>query len=89
MHAAINARRDALAALCRRLHVRRLKVFGSATRDADFDLNIPRSYGKPERFKVCRHAWPGACVRAAASRKYTTKAQRSSCCIHGKFFVSL
>ena len=37
MHAAINARRDALAALCRRLHVRRLEVFGSATRDADFD----------------------------------------------------
>lgn len=37
MHTAISARRDALAALCRRFHVRRLEVFGSATSDADFD----------------------------------------------------
>jgi predicted nucleotidyltransferase len=37
MHAAVTSKRDALAELCRRFHVRRLEVFGSATRDQDFD----------------------------------------------------
>jgi len=33
----IDAKRDEIAALCRRYHVRRLEVFGSAARGADFD----------------------------------------------------
>ena len=37
MHAAVGSKRDALAELCRQFHVRRLEVFGSAARDADFD----------------------------------------------------
>ncbi len=31
------SRRDAIGALCRRFHVRRLDVFGSAAREEDFD----------------------------------------------------
>jgi predicted nucleotidyltransferase len=37
MIAAIASHRDELAELCRRFHVRRLDVFGSAARAADFD----------------------------------------------------
>ncbi len=37
MHAAVTAKLDALAELCRRFHVRRLEVFGSAARGGDFD----------------------------------------------------
>ena len=37
MHAAVSSKRDALAELCRRFHVRRLEVFGSAARGTDFD----------------------------------------------------
>jgi len=37
MHAAIEEKRQALAALCRRFGVQRLDVFGSAARGADFD----------------------------------------------------
>ena len=37
MHALVSAKRDAIAELCRRFHVRRLEVFGSAARGADFD----------------------------------------------------
>jgi hypothetical protein len=37
MIAAIASHREELAALCRRFHVRRLDVFGSAARAADFD----------------------------------------------------
>jgi predicted nucleotidyltransferase len=37
MHAAVTSKREALAELCRCFHVRRLEVFGSATRDQDFD----------------------------------------------------
>ena len=37
MHAAVSSKRDALAELCRRFHVRRLEVFGSAARSEDFD----------------------------------------------------
>lgn len=37
MHAAVSARRAAIAELCRRFHVRRLDVFGSAARGTDFD----------------------------------------------------
>ena len=37
MHAAISTRSDAIAKLCRRYHVWRLDIFGSATRDQDFD----------------------------------------------------
>ncbi len=37
MHAAVSSKREALAELCRRFHVRRLEVFGSATREQDFD----------------------------------------------------
>ena len=37
MHAAVSSKREALAEICRRFHVRRLEVFGSATRDQDFD----------------------------------------------------
>jgi len=37
MHVAVSSKREALAELCRRFHVRRLEVFGSAARGADFD----------------------------------------------------
>jgi uncharacterized protein len=37
MHAAVSAKRDTLADLCQRFHVRRLEVFGSAARAVDFD----------------------------------------------------
>ena len=37
MQATVSTRLDALAELCRRFHVRRLEVFGSAARGADFD----------------------------------------------------
>jgi uncharacterized protein len=37
MHAAVSTKRDTLADLCRRFHVRRLEVFGSAARVVDFD----------------------------------------------------
>ncbi|HME23307.1 MAG TPA: nucleotidyltransferase domain-containing protein [Acetobacteraceae bacterium] len=37
MHAAVSAKRDSIAELCRRFHVRRLEVFGSAARAEDFD----------------------------------------------------
>jgi predicted nucleotidyltransferase len=37
MHPAVSSKRDALADLCRRFHVQRLEVFGSAARGADFD----------------------------------------------------
>ncbi|MYE02031.1 MAG: DNA polymerase III subunit beta [Alphaproteobacteria bacterium] len=37
MHAAIADKREELAALCRRYHVARLEVFGSAARGEDFD----------------------------------------------------
>ncbi len=37
MHAVVSSRLDALAELCRRFHVRRLEVFGSAARGDDFD----------------------------------------------------
>jgi len=37
MHAAVSSKRDALAELSRRFHVRRLEVFGSAARGEDFD----------------------------------------------------
>lgn len=37
MHADIEARREALSALCRRFAVTRLEVFGSAARGGDFD----------------------------------------------------
>jgi uncharacterized protein len=37
MHAAVSAKRDILAELCRRFRIRRLEVFGSAARGADFD----------------------------------------------------
>lgn len=33
----ISLRREDLAALCRRFHVRRLEIFGSAARGVDFD----------------------------------------------------
>jgi predicted nucleotidyltransferase len=33
----IEAHRDEIAELCRRFHIRRLEVFGSAAREADFD----------------------------------------------------
>ena len=33
----IGARRDEIAELCRRFHIRRLEVFGSAARETDFD----------------------------------------------------
>lgn len=36
MHASIAQARDALAALCRRHHIARLEVFGSAARGSDF-----------------------------------------------------
>jgi len=37
MHIAVSTKRDTLAGLCQRFHVRRLEVFGSAARGADFD----------------------------------------------------
>ncbi len=37
MHAAVLTKRDTVADLCRRFHVRRLDVFGSAARGEDFD----------------------------------------------------
>ena len=37
MHALVSARRDAIAVLYPRFHVRRLEVFGSAARGVDFD----------------------------------------------------
>ena len=37
MHTAVSSKRDALADLCRRFHIRRLEVFGSAARGTDFD----------------------------------------------------
>lgn len=37
MHAAILARREDIAVLCRRFGVSRLEVFGSAARASDFD----------------------------------------------------
>ncbi len=44
MHAVIEARREPIKALCRRFHVRRLDVFGSAVREEgnprDIDLLV-------------------------------------------------
>jgi predicted nucleotidyltransferase len=40
MHAAVSTKRDTLADLCRRFHVRRLEVFGSAARGVDFDAQL-------------------------------------------------
>jgi len=37
MHPLITAQRSAIAEVCRRYQVRRLEVFGSAARGADFD----------------------------------------------------
>jgi len=37
MHPAVSSKREALAELCRRYHVKRLEVFGSAARGTDFD----------------------------------------------------
>jgi uncharacterized protein len=37
MHSAILDKRNTLAEVCRRFHVRRLEVFGSAARGDDFD----------------------------------------------------
>ena len=37
MHAAVGDKRETLAELCWRFHVRRLEVFGSAARGKDFD----------------------------------------------------
>ena len=37
MHTAVSSKRDALAGLCRRFHIQRLEVFGSAARGTDFD----------------------------------------------------
>jgi predicted nucleotidyltransferase len=37
MHAAVSTKRETLADLCQRFHVRRLEVFGSAARGLDFD----------------------------------------------------
>jgi uncharacterized protein len=37
MHVAVSSKREILTELCRRFHVKRLEVFGSATRDEDFD----------------------------------------------------
>ena len=37
MHALIEARRPAIETLCRRFHVQKLEVFGSAARGQDFD----------------------------------------------------
>jgi hypothetical protein len=40
MHRSIDAKREEIAALCRRYGVRRLEVFGSAARGADFDPTL-------------------------------------------------
>ncbi|HET8995625.1 MAG TPA: nucleotidyltransferase domain-containing protein [Acetobacteraceae bacterium] len=37
MHSVVTAKRHAIVELCRRFHVRRLEVFGSAARSTDFD----------------------------------------------------
>jgi len=37
MHTVVSSKREALAELCGRFHVRRLEVFGSAARATDFD----------------------------------------------------
>jgi uncharacterized protein len=37
MHEAVSAKRNGIVELCRRFHVRRLDVFGSAARGEDFD----------------------------------------------------
>jgi predicted nucleotidyltransferase len=37
MHSSVIEKREVLADLCRRFQVRRLEVFGSASRGADFD----------------------------------------------------
>ena len=37
MIAAVDAHRPGIAALCRRFHVQRMEVFGSAARGTDFD----------------------------------------------------
>ncbi|MBK8907326.1 MAG: nucleotidyltransferase domain-containing protein [Rhodospirillales bacterium] len=37
MHDLIESRRDDIAQLCRRFHVHRLELFGSAARETDFD----------------------------------------------------
>lgn len=37
MHAIVSSKREALAELCRKFHVRRLEVFGSAARSSDFN----------------------------------------------------
>jgi predicted nucleotidyltransferase len=37
MHAAIEQHREGIAGLCRHFRVRRLEIFGSAARGADFD----------------------------------------------------
>jgi predicted nucleotidyltransferase len=39
MHALIDTRREEIADICRRFGVRRLEVFGSAARAADFDVD--------------------------------------------------
>ena len=39
MHVAVSTKRDTLADLCRRFHVRRLEVFGSAAHGEDFDAH--------------------------------------------------
>jgi hypothetical protein len=38
MHPAVSSKRGPLADLCRRFHVKRLEVFGSAARRSDFDV---------------------------------------------------
>lgn len=56
MHAIIEARRSALADLCRRFHVRRLEVFGSATTDrfnlatSDLDFLVEFEPMAPESY---------------------------------------
>jgi len=38
MHLSIAQKREQISELCRRFHVRRLEVFGSAARGCDFDV---------------------------------------------------
>jgi uncharacterized protein len=38
MHVVVSSKRDALTEFCRRFHVRRLEVFGSAAHGVDFDV---------------------------------------------------
>lgn len=57
MHAIVESKREAVSDLCRRNHVKRLEVFGSAVRDdfdaarsdidllVEFDESAPRSWG--------------------------------------------